>query len=386
MGTRLLPMGAAARFAPPATNADATSKLIVAVAPVVRGALAPDGPLPLVTADTEHPAVAGDIPEAAVVVEVDDPALGAAAAMAAITEHTAAHGVPELIVIPGRVAFTAKAAGGSGPVAGKIAVVTGGAHSLGLGLARELLGAGAYVAVADSTGGRSPESTQSLAEEFGADRVMALGVDVADENSQRAMVAAVVARWGGVDLFVATASVLGADGVMALPVADFDLITDLNYRGYFLGTRAVAPIMAAQHEARPDLLFDIVEINTSGLALAGRGLLHAGSRLGGVGLTQAFALELAERGIKVNAVCPGTYLDGPLWSDPEHGLLAGHLEAGTVPGAHTVDDVRRHFEQQIPLGRGVLPADVAVAVQYLVAQQHETGQMLTVTGGATMRA
>ena len=99
---------------------------------------------------------------------------------------------------------------------------------------------------------------------------------------------------------------------------------------------------------------------------------------------QSFALELAPYGIKVNAICPGNYLDGPLWSDPVRGLFVQYLNAGKVPGAKTVDDVRRYYESKVPLNRGCLPKDIARALFYIVEQEYETGQALPVTGGQEM--
>ena len=99
---------------------------------------------------------------------------------------------------------------------------------------------------------------------------------------------------------------------------------------------------------------------------------------------QSFALELTADKIKVNAVCPGNYLDGPLWSDPVRGLFVQYLEAGKVPGAKTVEDVRAHYERQVPMNRGCFPADVARAIVYAVNQKYETGQAIPVTGGQIM--
>ena len=113
-------------------------------------------------------------------------------------------------------------------------------------------------------------------------------------------------------------------------------------------------------------------------------ILHAGGKFGGIGLTQSFALELCAYNIKVNAVCPGNFLDGPLWSDPVRGLFVQYLEAGKVPGAKTVADVRRYYEAKVPMNRGCLPVDVARAVMYCVEQKYETGQAIPVTGGQVM--
>jgi sorbitol-6-phosphate 2-dehydrogenase len=143
--------------------------------------------------------------------------------------------------------------------------------------------------------------------------------------------------------------------------------------------------MAAQHAARPDLLADIVEINSkSGLEGSKRNFAYAGSKFGGVGLTQSFALELVEYGIKVNAVCPGNYYEGPLWSDPQDGLFVQYLREGKIPGATSVEEVRAAYESKVPMGRGCTPDDVVEAILYLVAQQYETGQALPVTGGQVM--
>ncbi len=272
----------------------------------------------------------------------------------------------------------------AGPMTGKVIVVTGGAQGFGLGIATELLADGATVVLADLNVAGAQAAADRLSAEHGG-RAYAAAVNVADEQSQLDLAYDVVQRFGGLDVFVANAGVLRADGVMTQPVADFDFVTNVNYKGYFLGVRAVAPVLARQHAARPDVLFDIVEINSkSGLEGSKRNFAYAGSKFGGIGLTQSFALELVEYGIKVNAVCPGNFLDGPLWSDPERGLFVQYLKAGKVPGAQTIDDVRRFYEAKVPMNRGCLPADVARAVSYVVHQQYETGQALPVTGGQNM--
>ena len=210
-------------------------------------------------------------------------------------------------------------------------------------------------------------------------------MDVTDEASVTAAVRASVERYGGLDLLVSNAGVLRAGSVTGQSLADFDLVTQVNYRGYFLAVRAVAPVMARQHAARPEYRGDIIEINSkSGLEGSKRNFAYAGSKFGGIGLTQSFALELIEDGIKVNAICPGNYLDGPLWSDPENGLFVQYLREGKVPGAQTIEDVRHAYEAKVPMGRGCTPADVLEAIFYLVAQQYETGQALPVTGGQVM--
>ena len=273
----------------------------------------------------------------------------------------------------------------AGRMSGKVVMVTGAAQGFGLGITTELLAEGAQVVLADLNHELASRNAAELSARYGEGRAVAVAVNVADEQSQLDAVAAVTATYGGLDVFISNAGVVRSEGVMTQPVADFDLVTNVNYRGYFLGVRAVAPVMAAQHAARPDALFDIIEINSkSGLEGSKRNFAYSGSKFGGIGLTQSFALELIEYGIKVNAICPGNYLDGPLWMDPERGLFVQYLRAGKVPGATTVEDVRRSYEAKVPMGRGCLPSDLAKAVYYIVDQAYETGQAVPVTGGQNM--
>ncbi len=273
----------------------------------------------------------------------------------------------------------------SGRLTGKVVMITGAAQGFGLGIAQALITEGAQLILADLNLDGAQANADAMCAEYGAGRAVAIRMDVSDEVSALAAVAEAVAVFGGVDVFVSNAGVLRAGSIFSQPVSDFDLVTNVNYRGYFLGVRAVAPVMAAQHAVRPTEWFDIIEINSkSGLAGSRANFAYAGSKFGGIGLTQSFALELVEYGIKVNAVCPGNYLDGPLWMDPERGLFVQYLRAGKVPGAVTVDDVRRHYEGQVPMRRGCFPADLAKAIYYLVDQDYETGQAVPVTGGQNM--
>ncbi len=277
------------------------------------------------------------------------------------------------------------ASANAGRMTGKVVMVTGAAQGFGLGITTELLGEGAQVVLADLNIELARKNAAELSATHGAGRAVAVEVNVSDPESQLAAIAAATAIYGGIDVFISNAGVVRSGGVMTQPVADFDLVTGVNYRGYFLGVRAVAPIMAAQHAARPEALFDIIEINSkSGLEGSKRNFAYSGSKFGGIGLTQSFALELIEYGIKVNAICPGNYLDGPLWMDPERGLFVQYLNAGKVPGATTVADVRKSYEDKVPMGRGCLPSDLAKAVYYIVDQAYETGQAVPVTGGQNM--
>jgi sorbitol-6-phosphate 2-dehydrogenase len=208
---------------------------------------------------------------------------------------------------------------------------------------------------------------------------------VTSEESVAQAIHQVVRHYGGFDVLISNAGVLKAESVKTQPVKDFDFVTAVNYKGFFLCTKAAAPILAAQHKANPSYRSDIIQINSkSGLRGSNRNFAYAGSKFGGIGLAESFALELIEDGIKVNAVCPGNFFDGPLWSDPQNGLFVQYLRTGKVPGAKTIEEVRRAYEAMIPMGRGCMTADVMKAIYYLIEQEYETGQALPVTGGQVM--
>jgi sorbitol-6-phosphate 2-dehydrogenase len=210
-------------------------------------------------------------------------------------------------------------------------------------------------------------------------------MNVTDGDSVAEALHQVIRSYGGFDVLVSNAGVLKAESVKTQSARDFDFVTAVNYRGYFLCVQKAAPVLALQHRARPDYWSDIIQVNSkSGLAGSNRNSAYAGSKFGGVGLTQSFALELVEDGIKVNAICPGNFFDGPLWSDPHSGLLVQYLRTGKVPGAKTIAEVRKAYESKVPMGRGCTTPDVMKAIYYLMEQQYETGQALPVTGGQVM--
>ena len=276
------------------------------------------------------------------------------------------------------------AAGAGKSLSGKIAIVTGSAQGFGEGIARYLAMEGAAVVIADMNAEGAAKTASAIAADTGADTI-SVSVNVSDEASVKAMIETTVAEFGGVDVFVNNAGIVRAGSLEEMTKSNFELVTAVNYTAYFLCAKYVSAVMKTQRAVAPEYMADIIEINSkSGLAGSNKNFAYAGSKFGGLGLTQSFALELAPYGIKVNAVCPGNFLDGPLWSDPERGLFVQYLNAGKVPGAKTVADVKAFYESKVPLGRGCLVEDVARAVLYIIAQKYETGQALPVTGGQEM--
>ncbi len=269
---------------------------------------------------------------------------------------------------------------GNGRLAGKITIVTGAAQGFGKGIAEELYKEGATIIVADM----NLPLAQQVASQMG-ERACAIAVNVSDEESVANMVAQTVEKFGGLDILVANAGVVRSGPLAEFEKKDFEFVTSINYTGLFLCCKYAAIIMQAQHQADPQAMYDIIAMSSkSGLEGSNKNFAYAGSKFGAIGLVQSFALEMTAYNVKVNAICPGNYLDGPLWSDPERGLFVQYLQAGKVPGAKTVEDVRRFYEAKVPMNRGCLPVDVARAVMYCVEQKYETGQAIPVTGGQVM--
>lgn len=279
----------------------------------------------------------------------------------------------------------AEAVKACGRLSEKIAVVTGSAQGFGKGIAEEMVKQGAYLVIADMNEAGARALSEELNAKAGKTVSVAVGVNVTDEDSVRQLMEQTVLTFGGLDIFVNNAGIVRAGSLDEMEKNAFELVTSVNYTAYFLCVKYASKIMKLQHAVCPAYMMDIIEINSkSGLAGSNKNFAYAGSKFGGIGLTQSFAMELIEYNIKVNAVCPGNFLDGPLWSDPEKGLFVQYLHAGKVPGAKTVEDVRRAYEQKTPIHRGCQIADVARAVFYIVEQQYETGQAVPVTGGQEM--
>jgi len=267
-----------------------------------------------------------------------------------------------------------------GRAEGKTVLVTGAAQGFGYGIAERFIEEGAHVVVADL----NADGARKAASKLGP-RAFGVTMDVTEIGSVRAAVHQAVRRFGGFDALISNAGVLKAGSVKTQPVQEFEFVTRVNYVGFFVCVQACAPILAISRRCDPNRWTDIIQVNSkSGLEGSNRNAAYSGSKFGGIGLTQSFAMELVEDGIKVNAVCPGNYFDGPLWSDPENGLFAQYLRTGKVPGAQTVDDVRRAYENKVPMKRGCTPLDVTRAILYIMEQEYETGQAVPVTGGQVM--
>ncbi len=274
-----------------------------------------------------------------------------------------------------------------GRVEGKTIVVTGAAQGFGEGIARELMGQGANIVVADLNEAVGAATAASFNEMARNNRAIFVKTNVADMDSLHNLMKQTVCAFGALDVFVSNAGVLRAGGLEAMTPENFEFVTNINYKAYFFCAKVASHIMKIETEKDPEYFADIVQVNSkSGLRGSKANFAYAGGKFGGIGLTQSFALELAPFRVKVNSICPGNFYDGPLWSNPENGLFVQYLAAGKVPGAKTVQDVKDYYLAQVPMRKGCNPVDVTKAILYAIEQTGETGQAIPVTGGQVMLA
>jgi sorbitol-6-phosphate 2-dehydrogenase len=256
---------------------------------------------------------------------------------------------------------------------GKNAIVTGGAQGLGQAICFRLAQEGANITVADINEEGIRETEAKIREEFGV-KTLGMVTDVTSDEQVAKVVDETVAQFGTLDIMISNAGILIAQPVDEFPPDKWMKVIEVNLFGYFLCIKHASRVMKAQKSGV------IIQINSkSGKKGSYKNSAYASSKFGGIGLTQSAALELADYGVRVNAVCPGNMLDSPLWVDS---LFKQYARTRGM----TEEEVRDYYVNQVPMKRGCSYADVCNVVTFLASDQssYMTGQAINVTGGQEM--
>jgi sorbitol-6-phosphate 2-dehydrogenase len=258
---------------------------------------------------------------------------------------------------------------------GRRAVVTGAAQGLGLALVERLLEEGCRVVAADFAVEKQRTAVEGLRARFGADRVFGARCDVSSEPEVEKLMADTLAWLGGLDVFVANAGILQSGPVTEFEVGAWRKVIEVNLVGQMICMKHALRAMEKQGAG------SYIQINSkSGKKGSFRNSAYAASKFGGLGLVQSAALEMADKGVRVNAVCPGNLLDSPLWKDS---LFKQYARNQGV----SEEEIRKKYVDQVPMRRPCTYTDVANVVVFLASDQsaYMTGQAINVTGGQEMR-
>jgi 3-oxoacyl-[acyl-carrier protein] reductase len=246
------------------------------------------------------------------------------------------------------------------PLNGQVAIVTGAARGIGLGIARVLAGEGANVLIADIDGG----TAQAVASRLGEDglSVVATTMDVTDRDSVETAVRGALEQWGRVDVLAANAGIYPQIPLNAISGEAWDRLMAINVRGALFSIQACVPPMIAQGYGRIVLTSSI-----TGAVVGQPGYAHYGaSKAAMIGLMRSSALEVAAHRITINAVLPGNI------------RTPGFTDLGR--------EHERRMAAAIPMGEFGDPEDIGWAVRFLASKEAKyiTGQTLVIDGGQVL--
>ena len=247
-------------------------------------------------------------------------------------------------------------------VAGKVALISGGARGIGAATAKLLAQEGAAVVLADVLEAEGRETEIRIREAGG--QAMFMLLDVTDEANWQQVIDATVAAYGKLDVVVNNAGISGRAAVAETEVETWDRVMEVNGKGVFLGTKLAIPELRKAGGGsiiNISSIYGIVGSETSAAYHASKGAVRI--------FTKSAAIQYANEGIRVNSVHPG-FVDSPM-----------------TAASHALPEVHDLRVGRTPLGRMGTPEDIAAGILYLASDESSfvTGSELVIDGGMTAR-
>jgi rhamnulose-1-phosphate aldolase/alcohol dehydrogenase len=262
-----------------------------------------------------------------------------------------------------------------GELAGRVALITGGASGIGRAAARLLAGRGAHVVVADLNFDGAQEVADELIETYGVRRALAVPVDVSDEAAVVEMTRRAVLEFGGVDILVASAGLATSAPVTETTLDEWELNFAVLARGYFLAAREVFRVLLGQGRGG-----SVVFVASKNALVAGaNAAAYSSAKAASLHLARCLAEEGGPHGIRVNTVNPDAVIEGSaIWSSE------WKAERASTYGV-AEDDLEGFYRKRTKLGVNVYPEDVAEAIAFFAGPRSDksTGNVLNVDGGVT---
>lgn len=243
---------------------------------------------------------------------------------------------------------------------GKVALVTGAARGIGKAIALKFASEGANVAFTDLVIDENGKQTESEIAAFGV-KAKGYASNAADFEQTHEVVKQIVADFGRIDILVNNAGITKDGLMMRMSEAQWDAVLTVNLKSAFNFIHACTPVMMKQRTGSIINMASVVGVSGN----AGQ-CNYSASKAGMIGLAKSIAKEIGSRGIRANCIAPGFII--------------------TDMTAKLPEDVRKAWEQQIPLRRGGTPEDVANVALFLASDlsSYVSGQVIPVCGGMNM--
>lgn len=259
-----------------------------------------------------------------------------------------------------------------GRLAGKVALITGAGSGFGRTAALRFASEGASVGCADLDEGAAEKTATTITEAGGSS--VAIRADVSAAADCERMIKTTTGRLGGLDVLFANAGITGIGSALTTSEADWQRVLDINLKGVWLSAKHALPHML---EHGGGSIINTASIG--GLVGVGEVLPYAAAKGGVIAMTKQMAFDFSPRGVRVNAICPGTVLT-PLVTATYEGRAAGKADPGAA-----AEQALHHMTQKYPLGHIGSTDDVANMALFLASDEAAwiTGSVMTVDGGYT---